>query len=191
MEDALHRVHTFKDVFLLGRAGKKAIAKANDMRMELVKKQKVDEETHAETWTPSMKPGEMNAWQDYFSHEIHISKELDADINFSKIHLMSAWAEQIRQYGALKQYSADRHEQVYKTNLKDSRNASNHNLNYPPQVITLHRRILCFEMRELNVQTLAQRRENGAATCKVLPSGTDLAAPLSSQSYAKPEFLGP
>jgi hypothetical protein len=29
MEDALLRFHTFKDVFLLGRAGKMAIAKAN------------------------------------------------------------------------------------------------------------------------------------------------------------------
>jgi hypothetical protein len=180
MEDALHRVHTFKDVFLLGRAGKKAIAKANAMRMELVKKQKVDEETHTETWTPSMKLCEMNAWQDSISHEIHISKELDADINFSKIHLMSPWADQIRQYGALQQYSADRHKQVYKTNLKDSCNASNHNLNYPPQVITLHRRILCFEMRELNLQALAEHWENSAAACKVFPSGADLAAPLSS-----------
>ena len=34
MEDALHRVHTFKDVFLLGRAGKKAKAKANAQRTE-------------------------------------------------------------------------------------------------------------------------------------------------------------
>jgi hypothetical protein len=38
MVDALHRFHTFKDVFLLGRAGKKAKAKANALRMELVKK---------------------------------------------------------------------------------------------------------------------------------------------------------
>jgi len=42
----------------------------------------------------------MNAWRDYFSHEMDISKELDADINFPKIHLISHWAEQIRRYGA-------------------------------------------------------------------------------------------
>jgi hypothetical protein len=42
MEEALHRFHTFKDVFLLGRAGKKAKAKANALRTELVKKRKVD-----------------------------------------------------------------------------------------------------------------------------------------------------
>jgi len=46
-------------------------------------------------------------------------------------------------------------------------------------------------MRELNLQALAQRRENSTATCKVLPSSADLAAPLSTQSYAKPEFMGP
>jgi len=91
----------------------------------------------------------------------------------------------------LQQYSAERHEHAHKTNRKDGWNASNHNLNYLPQVITFQRRILCFETRELNLQALAQRRENSAATCKVLPSGADLAAPLSSQSYAKPEFTGP
>jgi hypothetical protein len=52
MEDALHRFHTFEDVFLLWRAGQKAKAKANALRMELVKKRKVDDETYAETWTP-------------------------------------------------------------------------------------------------------------------------------------------
>jgi len=128
----------------------------------------------------------MNAWRDYISHEIDVSKELDADFNFPKFHLMTHWVEQIRRYGALQQYSAERHEQAHKTNLKDGWNASNHNLNYLPQVITFQRRILCFEVRELNLQALAQRRENSAAAYKVLPSGADLAAPLSPQSYAKP-----
>jgi len=191
MEDALHRFHTFKDVFLLGRAGKKAKAKANALRTKPVKKRKVDKETNAETWTPSKKRREMNAWRDYISHELDVSKELDADFNFPKIHLMSHWVEQISRYGALQQYSAERHEQPHKTNLKDGWNASSHILNYLPQVITFQRRILCFEVRELNLQALAQCRENSAAACKVLPSGADLAALLSPQSYAKPEFMGP
>jgi len=91
----------------------------------------------------------------------------------------------------LQQYSAERHEQAHKTNPKDGWNASNHNLNYLPQVITFQRRILCFEIRELNLQALAQRQENSAAACKVLPSAADLAASLGSQSHAKPEFMGP
>jgi len=177
MEHALHHFHTFKDVFLLGRAGKKVKAKANALGTELVKKWKVDEETNAETWTPSKKWREMNAWRDYISHEIDVSKELDANFNFPKIHLVSHWGEQIRWYGALQQYSAERPEQALKTSLKDSWNASNHNLNYLPQVITFHCPILCFEIRELNLQALAQHRENSVAACKVLPSGADLAAP--------------
>jgi hypothetical protein len=76
-------------------------------------------------------------------------------------------------------------------NLTDGWNASNHNLNYLPQVITFQRRILCFEIRELNLHALAQRSENSPAACKVFPSGANLVAPLSSQSYAKPEFIGP
>jgi len=49
MEDALHRFHTFKDVFLLGGAGKQGKAKANALTTELVKKRKVDEEPNAES----------------------------------------------------------------------------------------------------------------------------------------------
>jgi len=68
---------------------------------ELVKKRKVDVETNHDTWTPSKKQCEMNAWRDYISHEIDISKELDDDFNLLKIHLMSHSAEQVRGYGAL------------------------------------------------------------------------------------------
>ena len=38
MEDTLHRFHTFKDVFLLGRASKKVKAKPNALRMDLINK---------------------------------------------------------------------------------------------------------------------------------------------------------
>jgi hypothetical protein len=106
MQDALHRFHTFKDVFLLGRAGKKAKAKAYALRTELVKKRKVDKKSNAETWTPSKKQREMKAWGDYISHEIDVSMELDADFNFPKIPLMSHWVEHFCRYGALQQYSA-------------------------------------------------------------------------------------
>jgi len=179
MEDTFHRLHTFKDILLLGQAGKKAMAKANALRMELVKQRKVNEETNADTCTPSKKWREMNAWRYFIRHEVDISKELDADFNFLKIHLMSHRAEQIRRYRALQQYSAERHDQAHKTNLKDGGNASNHILNYRPKIITFQRRILCFEIRVLNLQALAQRRQNSAATCKVLPSGADLAGLLS------------
>jgi len=91
----------------------------------------------------------------------------------------------------LQQYSAERHEQAHKINLKDSWNASNHNLHYLPQVITFLRRILSFDIREHDLQALTQRWEKSAATCKFLPSGADLAALLSLQSYVKPAFMGP
>ena len=89
MQDALHRFHTFKDVFLLWRACKKVKAKAITLRTKLMKQRKVDEETNADSWTPCKQRREMNAWRDYISDEIDISKELDADFNFRKIHLMS------------------------------------------------------------------------------------------------------
>jgi len=191
MEDSFHRFHTLKDVFLLRGASKMAIAKANAPRTELMKKRKVDNERNGETWTRSIKCHEMNAWQDYISHKIDISKELDADFHIPKIHRMTLWVEQIRRYGPLQQYFAERHEQVHQMNLKDGWNASNQNLNYLRQVITFQHRILRFWIRELNVQALAQRQENCAAACKVLPSAADLAAPLSSPLYVKPEFMEP
>jgi len=104
---------------------------------------------------------------------------------------MSHWDEQIRRYGVLQQYFTRRHEQAHKTNLKDIWNASNQNLNYLPQVITLQHRILCFKFTGLNLQSLPQRWENSTATCKVFALYADLAAPQSSQSYAMPEVTGP
>jgi len=89
MEDALHRFHTFKDVFFLGRASNKARDKANALRTELVKKRKVDEQTNAEPWTPSKKRPKMNTLRGYISHEIDVSKELDADWNILKMNLRS------------------------------------------------------------------------------------------------------
>ena len=89
MEDALPRFHNFKDIFLLGIAGKEAKAKANALRTELMKKRKVDKETNAETWTLSKKWREMNAWRDYISHEIHVSKELDADVQIVMVETLN------------------------------------------------------------------------------------------------------
>jgi len=53
MEAALRHFYTFKDVFLLRWASRKRKATANALRLKLVKKWKVDEETNTETWTPS------------------------------------------------------------------------------------------------------------------------------------------
>jgi len=74
-------------------------------------------------------------------------------------------------------------------NLKDGWNASNQNHNLLPQVITFQRHIPSFEIRELNLHALAHRGGKSTAACNVLPSSADLAAPVGSQSYAKPEFL--
>jgi hypothetical protein len=119
MEESFHPVHTFKDVFSLGRAGKMAKAKHNALGTDHLKKQKVEEVTNAETWTLSTKRREINTWWDYFSPKIDVSKELVAYYNFQKLHLTSHWVEQIRQYGSFQQYSAESHHQGNTTNLKD------------------------------------------------------------------------
>ena len=118
-------------------------------------------------------------------------KELDADFNIPTIHLMSNGVDQIGRDGAVSQYSADSHKQANKTTIMDGWNASNHNFNYLPQVFTFHCHILCFGIRELSLQAVTKSEENRAATYNVLPSGVDVATPLGSKSYAKPEFMEP
>jgi hypothetical protein len=128
----------------------------------------------------------MNPQWDYIGHQIDVSKVLDTDVNLPKIRLISHWVEQIHRYGALQQCSAERPKQAHNMNLKDGWNASSHNLNYLPQVSTFQRRIRCFEIRELNLQALAQCRENSAFTCQVLSFSADLAAPLNPSYMLSP-----
>jgi acid stress-induced BolA-like protein IbaG/YrbA len=84
-----------------------------------------------------------------------------------------------------------RHEPAHKMNLKDGWNTFNHNLNYLPQVLTCQHRILCFEIRELDLQAIGQCRENSAAASYFLLFCADLSAPDGSQSYAKLAFMRP
>jgi len=49
MEDAMCSFHTLNNVFLLGRAGQKAKAKAYALGLQLVKKRNVGEGRNAET----------------------------------------------------------------------------------------------------------------------------------------------
>ena len=132
MKDALQRFHSTKDVSLGGRVGKRARAKAGNLRTELIRKRKADEELRAESLTPTQRWREYNEWQGYINSEVEMSKEGDAHFNFIKIHLMSHFAEQIPFYGSLPQWSAETHEHAHRANLKDGWNASNHNLNYLP-----------------------------------------------------------
>jgi len=86
IEDTLSRSLTFKDVFLLGRARDEAKTKAYALRMELVKKRKVDKGTTAETWTLPKTRCEMNTLWDFIIHKIDVSQELDAEFKFPTIH---------------------------------------------------------------------------------------------------------
>jgi len=159
----LHCFHTIKDVFLLVRAGKKAKAKANALRTDLVMKRKVTDETTAGTWTQCKKRRKITRWRYSISHEIYVFEVLDADLTILKMHMMSHRVKQICRYGALQQYSAGRHGQAHKTDLKHGWKASNHNLNYLTQAVIFQRHILCFEIRELNLQAFAQLWVNRAA----------------------------
>jgi len=135
MEDTLHHFQSCKHIFLLGQAGKKAIAKPNVLYKKPVKNGKVDVETTAETWTPWNKGREMEPWWDDISHGIDVPKEFLATSKFPKIDLMSHSVQQIRRYGALHLCSAERHDHAHTLKIKNDWKASCHNLMYLPQTI--------------------------------------------------------
>jgi hypothetical protein len=76
-------------------------------------------------------------------------------------------------------------------NPKDGCNYSNHNPHNLPQVINFQCHILRITIQELNLLALTWHRENNTAAYNVRSSGSDLAALLSSQSWAQPAFMGP
>jgi hypothetical protein len=152
----------------------------------MVDKEKVDEPSMS-----SQKRPKSDAWRDCNSHKIDDSNELNAKFNWLKIHMMSYWVNQICRYRVLQQYSAERHEQAHQMNIKDGWNTPTNNLNNLPKVIRSQLSFLCLDIREINLQTLTECWENSAHACIVLRSGANLAAPLGSQSYAWPQFMGP
>jgi hypothetical protein len=79
---------------------------------------------------------------------------LDADLNIPKFHFRFHCVEQIWCYGAMQQYCAERYEQPHKMNIRAGCKASNHNLNYLPQVVTVQWHILCFPFREINLEAI-------------------------------------
>jgi hypothetical protein len=139
------------------------MATANVTRTTLRNKQMVDNQINPETWTRSTKRCEMDTRHVHISQEIDVCKDLDADTNFPTMHFLSHWVQLIPQYAVLIQDSAKGLEQSPKTNLKVSWTTFNHNLNHHSNVITIQRRIVCFELRELNGPDRAPHRENSTA----------------------------
>jgi hypothetical protein len=56
----------------------------------------VDEATNIENWPITNKWRKTNAWREYISHMMDISRGLEADFNYPNIELMSHLAEQVR-----------------------------------------------------------------------------------------------
>jgi hypothetical protein len=127
--------------------------------------------------------------RDDISHRIDVSKELDADYSFLNIELMCHWVEQSLRYGAIQQYSVERHNEAYNRNLQDSWNTSEHNLNYLLQVSLFWRCILDMAISELDLDALAQCWKYHATPCNVVSPSADMTASLSSWPYVKYDLL--
>jgi len=73
-----------------------------------------------------------------------------ANFNFSKIHLLSHYNIQIRNFGSLPQYSTEVTEALYKP-LKDAYRRSNH-VNATEQILDMINREHALRIRELNIE---------------------------------------
>ena len=83
-------------------------------------------------------------------------------LNFSKVHLITHYAEQISKYWALGQYFMDISKAMHK-DFKNTNQRSN-KLNLRPQVINTYTRNHTLAMKDLRVDVLTRIREKGNLT---------------------------
>jgi hypothetical protein len=133
----------------------------------------------------------MNAWRDYISHEIDVSKVLDADFNFLKINLTSHWVEQISQYRALQQEFAKSHEQAHITKVKDGLEHLQLHSQLTPTSNHLSASHSLIQNRQAQspISCSALRAQYCRLQRPLLRCGPG--CPLVPQSYLKDEFVGP
>ena len=154
MEDALHRFHDTKGVFLQFRAGKRLAAEAKDKRAELCKER--DAELKANFGkTTAYKQRIRDTWKAIIEAEMAEYIEEGSDFNFPKIHLMQHFRGQIQRFGSLKQWSTEIGESSHKRQIKDGFNASNKTGDYYTQVINYYLRCDAFTVRKANLATLS------------------------------------
>jgi len=151
MKDYLQDFYAYKDVFLRFRASKVVKAAAKEAFRDLRKE-------HSQLLMSDKPQGKTSSKHRKLTQELRLeTEELVHDFlttrtnyNFSKMHLISHFTNQISKYGSLPQYSIEICEASHKP-LKDVYRRSNY-LNAIPQIIRTYTRVHDFSMREKNFQ---------------------------------------
>ena len=147
LQDYLRVFHETKDVFLRFRADKKTKRAAAEAHKSLLKDQTNQGLDKGLTTSEKTKMRQENAFE---RQELvdEILRE-GAHYNFPKIHIISHYAEQIKKFGALGQYSTDISEAIHK-GFKDADCRSN-KVDSTDQIITTYTRDHTFAMKDMTI----------------------------------------
>jgi len=159
MEDYLNDFHAHKHVFHRFRAGKSAKKDARELKAQLTVDMKTQRESEL-TWNKLSKAAKCRREDDdkvEVEKQIEASLKEDSHFNFIKMHLLTHFAEHIRELGNLSNFTAELSESCHR-DLKEAFRHSN-KVNADPQILRSISRRLAFEYRELNVDA-AKRRAN-------------------------------
>jgi len=151
IKDYLQDFHAYKDVFLRFRASKAVKAAAKEASRDL-------REEHSQLLTSDKPQGKISSKRRKLTQELRLETEelvhnfltTRANYNFSKMHLISHFIDQISKYGSLPQYATKIYEASHKP-FKDVYWRSNH-LNAIPQIIRTYAWVHSFSMREKNLE---------------------------------------
>ena len=154
MRKYLQGFHETKDVFLRFRADKKTKRAAAASHKSLLNEQ-TQEFVQGLTVSKKAKARQYNTLQrrdlvdEILREGVHY--------NFLKIHLISYFAEQIRKFGRLPQYSTDITEYMHKA-FKDAYRRSN-KVDSLSQIVTTYTRDHTFAMKDLTIHVWKSIRQ--------------------------------
>jgi len=123
MEDYLDQFHRMKDIILEFRVTKRTQAKVDKQRKEIRGQRAVIRERVAQSQWRRMRDDDRDEEDELRMYMIHG----ESHFNFIKIHLLSHFCDQIRQFGNIPMYSTESGELAHKTQIKEGWGQSNKN----------------------------------------------------------------
>ena len=160
LQEYLRKFHRTKEVFLRFRADKKTKKAATEAHKLLLKEQVLQVSGQKLSTSEKAKTRNENAFERQELMD-EMLKE-GAHYNFPKIHLISHYAEQIRKFGALDQFSTDISEAMHK-GFKDAYRRSN-KVDSTDQIITTYTRGHTFAMKDLTIAAWNRVRQEQDAS---------------------------
>jgi len=152
MDQYLRKFNDNLHVFSEFRATKKDHQSAKEASRELAVEQREARQGKLEEYFQLSTTKRQNMATEERQERQQVVQEvlLQADFNFPKIHLLSHYNTQIRDFGSLPQYSIEVTEALHKP-LKDAYGRSNH-MNATDQILDIITREHALRIRELNIE---------------------------------------